>query len=136
MRFLTAWRQLSPLERRRVGAMLAVIAGLNIAGWLIFALAILPRHFRYSGLGVGMGVAFGLSVAVAFLVGGIEFIGLLSTKLHWHGWFGDAMANFDLNTAGYMIVGLFVVVWAVALAVWKLGHVEARFQDAGCDASP
>ena len=53
----------------------------------------------------------GLSVAVAFLVGGIEFVGLLSTELHLHGWFGDAMANFDLNTAGYLIVGLFVVVW-------------------------
>src|SRR5271155_4069786 len=38
-----------------------------------------------------------LSVAVAFLVGGIEITGLLSTKLHLHGWLGDYMANFDLN---------------------------------------
>jgi high-affinity nickel-transport protein len=72
----------------------------------------------------------GLSVAVAFLVGGIEFVGLLSTELHLHGWFGDAMANFDLNTAGYLIVGLFVVVWGVALGVWKFGNVEARWEAA------
>ena len=72
----------------------------------------------------------GLSVAVAFLVGGIEICGLLSSELHLHGWFGDAMANFDLNTAGFMVVGLFVVIWAVALAVWRLGNVEARWEAA------
>jgi high-affinity nickel-transport protein len=71
-----------------------------------------------------------LSVAVAFLVGGIEIIGLLSTKLHLHGWFGDYMANFDLNTAGYMVVGLFVVVWAIALSIWRFGKVEARWEAA------
>jgi high-affinity nickel-transport protein len=72
----------------------------------------------------------GLSVAIAFLVGGIEIVGLLSSELHVHGWFADAMANFDLNTVGYLVVGLFVVVWAVALGVWKLGKVEARWEAA------
>ena len=72
----------------------------------------------------------GLSVAVAFLIGGIEISGLLSAELQLHGWFGDAMATFDLNTAGFMVVGLFVVVWAVALAVWRLGNVEARWEAA------
>ena len=70
----------------------------------------------------------GLSVAVAFLIGGIEIIGVLSTELHLHGWLGDAMASFDINTAGFMVVGLFVTVWAVALAVWKFGNVEARWE--------
>jgi len=68
-----------------------------------------------------------LSIGVAFLVGGIEIIGLLSSELHLHGWLGDYMANFDLNTAGYMVVGLFVCVWAVALAIWRFGKVEARW---------
>jgi high-affinity nickel-transport protein len=72
----------------------------------------------------------GLSVAVAFLIGGIEIIGLLSTELHLHGWLGDAMANFDLNTAGFMVVGLFVVVWVVAVSVWRFGRVEARWEAA------
>ncbi|HEX4108963.1 MAG TPA: HoxN/HupN/NixA family nickel/cobalt transporter [Solirubrobacteraceae bacterium] len=71
-----------------------------------------------------------LSVAVAFLVGGIEIAGLLSSELHLHGWFGDALASFDLNTAGFIVVGLFVVVWAVALAVWRFGHIEARWEAA------
>ena len=70
----------------------------------------------------------GLSVAVAFLVGGIEIIGLLSTELHLHGWFGDAMARFNLNTAGLLVVGLFITIWGVALAVWHFGNVEARWE--------
>ena len=68
-----------------------------------------------------------LSIGVAFLVGGVEIVGLLSTKLHLHGWLGDYMANFDLNTAGYMVVGLFIVVWVLALSIWRFGKVEARW---------
>ena len=68
-----------------------------------------------------------LSVAVAFLVGSIEIVGLLSSKLHLHGWFGDYMASFDLNKAGYIVAGLFVVVWAGALSIWRFGKVEARW---------
>ena len=71
-----------------------------------------------------------LSVAVAFLVGGIEIVGLLSTELHLHGWLGDYVASFDLNAAGFVIVGLFVVVWTLALSVWRFGHVEARWEAA------
>jgi high-affinity nickel-transport protein len=37
------------------------------------------------------------------------------------------MAGFDLNAAGFVIVGLFVVTWVVALAVWHFGHVEERW---------
>jgi len=70
----------------------------------------------------------GLSVAVAFLIGGIEIIGVLSSELNLHGWFADAVGNFDLNKAGFTVVGLFVAVWAVALAVWKFGNVEARWE--------
>jgi nickel/cobalt transporter (NiCoT) family protein len=71
-----------------------------------------------------------LSVAVAFLIGGIEIIGLLSTELHLHGWFGDHMANFNINTAGIIVVGLFVSIWAIALSVWRFGKVEARWEAA------
>ena len=71
-----------------------------------------------------------LSVAVAFLVGGIEIVSLLASELHLHGWFGDAVSSFDLNTAGFVIVGLFVVVWVLALAIWRFGRVEARWEAA------
>jgi nickel/cobalt transporter (NiCoT) family protein len=71
-----------------------------------------------------------LSVAVAFVIGGIETIGLLSSELHLHGRFGDYMANFNINTAGIIVVGLFVVIWAFALSVWRFGNVEARWEAA------
>jgi high-affinity nickel-transport protein len=77
-----------------------------------------------------------LSVAVALLVGGIEITGLLSTKLHLHGWLGDAIANLDLNTAGYLVVGLFVAVWVTALSIWHFGRVEARWKAAAARDRP
>jgi high-affinity nickel-transport protein len=37
------------------------------------------------------------------------------------------MANFNINVAGFCIAGLFIGVWAVALAYWRWGNVEARW---------
>jgi high-affinity nickel-transport protein len=69
-----------------------------------------------------------VSVAVALLVGGIEFAGLLSTELRLHGRLADAIAGVNLNTAGYLMVALFLVVWAVAVLVWRLARLETRWQ--------
>jgi len=72
----------------------------------------------------------GLSVAVAFLIGTIEITGLLSAELHIHGRLWDFMANFNINRAGFIIAGLFVVVWVVAITWWKLGDLERRWAPA------
>jgi high-affinity nickel-transport protein len=48
---------LSPAEWARLSGMSAVILALNLLGWGIFAVAIQPHHFRYAGLGIGLGVA-------------------------------------------------------------------------------
>ena len=37
------------------------------------------------------------------------------------------MANFNINVAGYIIVGMFVLTWAGALAIWRYGHVEEKW---------
>ena len=52
---------------------------------------------------------------------------MLTSEVHLHGAFWDAMANFDINLAGFAIAGLFLVVWAAALLYWRLGRVEARW---------
>jgi len=39
------------------------------------------------------------------------------------------------NKAGVTIAGLFVVVWAAAVAAWQLGNVESRW-DSGGPAGP
>ncbi|MEP7018774.1 MAG: HoxN/HupN/NixA family nickel/cobalt transporter [Actinomycetota bacterium] len=69
-----------------------------------------------------------LSVAVALLIGGIELISVLSEKLGITTGPLARIASVDLNSVGYWIVGMFVVTWAVALAVWRLGHVEQRWE--------
>ncbi len=76
----------------------------------------------------------GLSIAIAFVIATIEIVGLLSSELNVHGWFVDYLAGFDINRAGFVIAGLFVVVWGVALAVWRLGRVEARWDAAALAA--
>jgi nickel/cobalt transporter (NiCoT) family protein len=73
----------------------------------------------------------GLSIAVAFLIGTIEIIGLLAGELRIQGGFWDFIANFDINKAGFAIAGLFVVVWAAAIIYWKLAKLDRRWAPAG-----
>src|SRR5829696_9499698 len=69
----------------------------------------------------------GLSVAVALLVGGIELLAVLAEKRSLKGGVWDVVTGIDLNLIGYLIVGLFALTWAVALAVWRLGRIEERW---------
>ncbi len=55
---------LSSAERVRLGAMFAVIAALNGAGWGIFTLYVLPHHFDYRGEGGSAGLGAGIGVAL------------------------------------------------------------------------
>jgi high-affinity nickel-transport protein len=71
----------------------------------------------------------GLSVAIAFFIGTIELFGLLAIELHLHDWFWNFMAGFNINEAGYVIVVMFVVVWAAALSIWHFGKIESRWAD-------
>ena len=70
----------------------------------------------------------GLSVFVAFFIGTIEILSLLGDELNLTGPFWDFMANFDLNKAGFIIVGIFVLTWAVALSVWHFGRLEQKWE--------
>ena len=57
-RLRTARDALTPAEWGRFSGMGLVILALNVLGWGIFVFAIQPHHFRYAGLGLGIGVAF------------------------------------------------------------------------------
>ena len=72
-------------------------------------------------------VITGLSIAVAMLIGTIEIAGVLSDKLNLHGGVWDIMAHFNINEAGYIVVGLFIAVWVVAVVYWHVAEVEARW---------
>ncbi|MEP7369720.1 MAG: HoxN/HupN/NixA family nickel/cobalt transporter, partial [Dermatophilaceae bacterium] len=68
-----------------------------------------------------------LSVAVALLIGGIELISLLTDKLRITSGLLATIGSISLNSVGYWIAAMFVGTWAVALFVWKLGHIEQRW---------
>ncbi len=92
---------------------------MNVAyGWAFFN----PVRKVYYNLAIT-----GLSVFICFFIGTIEILGLLPTELHLSGGFWNFMANFNINTAGFVIVGLFVATWVGALMIWKFGHVEERW---------
>ncbi len=76
----------------------------------------------------------GLSVVIAFFVGSIELGGLLSQEVHLSGSFWSWMQNFNLNVAGFAIVGLFAVTWIGALAIWRFGRIEDRWEAAALRA--
>ena len=69
----------------------------------------------------------GLSVAVAMIIGTIELLSILQDQFGLTGGFWNWIANFDLNKIGFGIVGMFVVVWLAALALWKFGRIEQRW---------
>jgi high-affinity nickel-transport protein len=95
---------------------------MNLAyGWAFFN----PVRKVYYNLAIT-----GLSVAICFFIGGIEALGIFPMEIHGlsrhHGFWGF-MYNFNINTAGFVIVGMFVVTWAGAMLLWRYGHIEVRW---------
>ena len=95
---------------------------MNLAyGWAFFN----PVRKVYYNLAIT-----GLSVAICFFIGGIELLGLLPQEIHslsqTSGFWG-LMYNFDINKAGFVIVGMFIVTWTAAMLIWRYGHIEERW---------
>lgn len=69
----------------------------------------------------------GLSVVVALAIGTIELAHVLHERAGWTGPL-DAVAEIDLSRVGFVIVGLFVACWLIALAYWRIRGVKRRWQ--------
>jgi len=78
----------------------------------------------------------GLSVAVAVVIGTIELGGLIASELNLGGPFWNWFESIDINLLGFIIVGMFIVTWAIALSVWRLGRVEERWSAHLGDTGP
>jgi len=72
-------------------------------------------------------VVTGLSVAVAVLIGAQEIISILTEKLDITTGPLAAVGELDLAAMGYVIVGLFIVTWAVAALGWRYTGVRRRW---------
>jgi len=69
-----------------------------------------------------------LSISICFFIATIELLGLLPTEIGGlTGGFWSFMEHFDINRAGFVIVGMFVACWALALSFWRFGRVEERW---------
>ena len=95
---------------------------MNLAyGWAFFN----PVRKVYYNLAIT-----GLSVAICFFIGGVEALGLFPQEIHGlsqtSGFWGF-MYNFDINKAGFVIVGMFIFTWAAAMLIWRYGHIEQKW---------
>lgn len=71
-----------------------------------------------------------LSVIVALVIGVIVLAGLVADRLGVDSGPLAAVGSLDLEFVGFMIVGLFVAAWLIAVAVWRFGNVEERWAPA------
>ena len=72
-------------------------------------------------------VITGLSVTVAALIGTVELGGLIASRLRLSGSVWAWFENANLNLLGFVIAGLFVIIWALAIFIWRWGRVEERW---------
>ena len=68
-----------------------------------------------------------LSVVVALVIGVIVLTGLLVERLGIETGPLALIGSADLEFVGFMIVGLFIAAWLIALAVWRYGQIERRW---------
>jgi high-affinity nickel-transport protein len=68
-----------------------------------------------------------ISVAVALLIGTVELIGVVADQAGITSGPLAAVADVPLDYAGYAIVGLFLLSWVVAIAVWRFGRIEQKW---------
>ncbi|MBA2713929.1 MAG: HoxN/HupN/NixA family nickel/cobalt transporter [Rubrobacteraceae bacterium] len=131
-------------------ALLALSAGAASQGLPVVAILVLPLLFA-SGMclmdtadGAFMAQAYdwafanpirkvyynltvtGLSVAVALFVGTIELYQVITSGADLGGVFGFVQ-DLDFGYLGYIVVGMFVFIWAASYLVWRFGRIEERW---------
>jgi nickel/cobalt transporter (NiCoT) family protein len=68
-----------------------------------------------------------LSVIIALVIGVIVLAGLIADRLGVDSGPLAAIGSLDLEFVGFLIVGLMLAAWGIAVAVWRFGRVEERY---------
>ncbi len=74
-------------------------------------------NITVTGLSVVVALVIGMQEAVSLLV---PRVGITTGPLAWIG-------GLQLGDVGFLIVGLFVVTWTVALGIWRFARIEQRW---------
>ncbi|MSO26391.1 MAG: HoxN/HupN/NixA family nickel/cobalt transporter [Candidatus Nanopelagicaceae bacterium] len=70
----------------------------------------------------------GLSIFMAFVIGTIQFVGVLSDKTNIDNYQPlTFIAGLDLNRVGFFIVASFVGAWLISVLIWRIGNYEAKY---------
>ncbi|MDA8334940.1 MAG: HoxN/HupN/NixA family nickel/cobalt transporter [Peptococcaceae bacterium] len=69
----------------------------------------------------------GISVLVALVVGGIEWLQVLSQELGLKGLFWNLLQTISFARLGFVIIGLLVVSWLAAIVLYKLKDYEKDY---------
>ena len=133
-------------------ALIAISVGVGVSTNIpVYYILILPMMFTCGMVtidttdGVAMMMAYGwaflnpfrklyynltitmISILVAWAVGTVELLQVLSIQLNLTGGFWAWLNALDFETMGFGIVGIFVISWLVAMAYWKYQQYDKRF---------
>ncbi|WP_219918612.1 HoxN/HupN/NixA family nickel/cobalt transporter [Rhodanobacter sp. PCA2] len=67
-----------------------------------------------------------LSVVVALAIGSVELLQVAIERFGWRGPLLDRIATLDFGVLGYIVVAMFLLAWALSVAIWKFGRLEQR----------
>ncbi len=67
-----------------------------------------------------------VSVIVALLIGGVEALGLIGSKLGFDGGFWETIyaLNENFGTIGYLIIAVFAVCWLASILIYRLNRFD------------
>lgn len=128
-----------------IGTSVGMSATTGVPLWMILILPLLfacGMVFMDSTDGIAMRLAYGwafehpirkvyynltitiISILVAFVIGGIELLQVLSGELNLSGGFWDGLNGLDFETLGFGIIAIFVIAWVVSMAIYKYKRYE------------
>lgn len=133
-------------------ALLALAGTTAIAGHAVWAAIALPIIFA-AGMSLGdtadailMNHAYGwayakpvrkayynititlISISAAFIVGVPILANVIIDELNLTGPVASFFQGIDLENVGFILVGVFILVWIGSVAIWKLGKIEQRWE--------
>ncbi|MBD0380017.1 HoxN/HupN/NixA family nickel/cobalt transporter [Paenibacillus sedimenti] len=68
-----------------------------------------------------------IAVIAALVIGVVELGQVLSEEIGMEGGFWTWLQDLDFGMLGYMLVGLFILAWAVSVGIWKWFRIEERW---------